>query len=242
MQLNVENLTIDLILSSFDLLSCAMTRKESQSVLLSLKSFLINKIPLIIIPLSQHMFPSDRVEFCITQAMPQVDKEIFPSIGSGTLSNIREEFLFSCVLHSLLRADNVQGLLGEPTLSTVPNPSSRYTKDTLVEQCNNDSERAVQLVDELEKLDGNGGAISLAMVEVCNMDATAYLHTDMLQAVRSMSLKSPPDTSTLKSLCVALAGKPRCIDILMQFVSPAALLQPICQVLDNWRYEDETGI
>jgi mediator of RNA polymerase II transcription subunit 5 len=52
---------------------------------------------------------------------------------------------------------------------------SRYTKEILVDRCANDPERAVQLVDELEKLDGNGGAISLALTEVCQLDSNCVL-------------------------------------------------------------------
>jgi mediator of RNA polymerase II transcription subunit 5 len=170
MQFDVETLAVDLILSSFDLLSCAMTRKEPSSTLFVLKSFLINKVPIILTTLSASMFPPDSTEVCVGQAMAQVDKELFPSMaigGKSILQDLREEFLFSCVLHSLLRAENVQGLLGEPPLSSPPDPMSRYTKEGLVDQCTNDSEKAVQLVDELEKLDGNGGAISLALAEVC---------------------------------------------------------------------------
>jgi mediator of RNA polymerase II transcription subunit 5 len=171
MQFDAESLAIDLILSAFDLLSCAMIRKETSATLFLLKSFLINKIPIILSTLSGSMFSQDRPEFCISQAISQVDKEVFPSMaigGENILQDIREEFLFSCVLHSLLRADSVQGLLGEPPLSSAPNPLSRYTKETLVDQCTNEPERTIQLVDELEKLDGNGGVISLAIAEVCD--------------------------------------------------------------------------
>jgi mediator of RNA polymerase II transcription subunit 5 len=169
MQFDVESLAIDLILATFDLLSCAMIRKEPSSTLFVYKSFLINKVPVILATLSVSMFSTDRCETCIGQAFVQVDKELFPSMALGAksiLQDLREEFLFSCVLHSLLRAESVEGLLGEPPLSSPPNPLSRYAKETLIDECASDTERAVQLVDELEKLDGNGGAISLALAEV----------------------------------------------------------------------------
>lgn len=171
MQLDVDSLAIDLIVSSFDLLSCAMTRKDSSATLFVLKSFLINKVPLLLTTLSASMFGADHCSVCISQAMAHIDKDVFPSMAlgvNGIVQDVREEFLFSCVLHSLLRSDNVQSLLGESLLSSPPDPSSRYTKEVLVDQCGSDSDRAIQLVDELEKLDGNGGAISLAIAEVCN--------------------------------------------------------------------------
>jgi mediator of RNA polymerase II transcription subunit 5 len=170
MQVDIDSLAIDLIISSFDLLSCAMTRKDNSATLFVLKSFLINKVPILLTTLSRSMFGPDHCSVCIGQAMSHVDKDVFPSMALGASSivqDVREEFLFSCVLHSLLRSDNVQSLLGESLLSSPPDPSSRYTKEGLIEQCGKDSDRAVQLVDELEKLDGNGGAISIAIAEVC---------------------------------------------------------------------------
>jgi mediator of RNA polymerase II transcription subunit 5 len=43
----------------------------------------------------------------------------------------------------------------------------------------------------------------------------------------------------LKSICTLLSSKFRCLDIFLQFVTPSQLLQPLCQLLDGWRYEDD---
>lgn len=43
----------------------------------------------------------------------------------------------------------------------------RYSKQDLVEQCLSDSERAEGLISELENMDGNAGAVSQAIAEVC---------------------------------------------------------------------------
>jgi mediator of RNA polymerase II transcription subunit 5 len=87
-------------------------------------------------------------------------------ISESVLSDVRQQFLFSCVLHSLLRAESVEGLLGEQPFTPVPDPATRYVKETLVEECSSDSERIGQLIEELEKLDGNAGAISNTIAEV----------------------------------------------------------------------------
>lgn len=43
----------------------------------------------------------------------------------------------------------------------------RYSKQDLVQQCLSDSERAEGLISELENMDGNAGAVSQAIAEVC---------------------------------------------------------------------------
>jgi mediator of RNA polymerase II transcription subunit 5 len=228
LQLDVDSLAIDLVVASFDLLSCAIVRKESDQTIFTFKSFLINKIPTLLATLSASMYSSDRPEFCIGQALNHVDPAVFPSVSYGMMSDsrlqdVRQEFLFSCTLHSLLRAESIEGLLGEAPFTSPPKPASRYTKESLVEQCSSDSERIGQLIEELEKLDGNAGAISLTVTEVA----------------RNLCVNK--DTMALKSICSSLSGKPRSLDVIMQFILPVNLLQPICQLLDEWRYEEDQG-
>lgn len=44
---------------------------------------------------------------------------------------------------------------------------------------------------------------------------------------------------SLKILCSQLARKPLSLDVMLLFAKPAAILQPICELLDNWRYEED---
>lgn len=46
---------------------------------------------------------------------------------------------------------------------------------------------------------------------------------------------------TLKSLCSQLASNPLNLDVLLLFDKPAAILSPLCDLLDNWRYENDEG-
>ncbi len=46
---------------------------------------------------------------------------------------------------------------------------------------------------------------------------------------------------TLKMLCSQLARRPLGLDVMLLFVKPASILQPICDLLDNWRYEEDQG-
>jgi mediator of RNA polymerase II transcription subunit 5 len=117
------------------------------------------------------MFPPLTPQLCITQALQHVDLNIFPSFGMGMLSNsvlneVRQEFIYGCTLHGLLPVGSVDQLLGETPFEPPPTPDNRYHKDVLSQQCANEPGKAVQLIGELEKLDGNAGAIVGAVTEV----------------------------------------------------------------------------
>ena len=44
---------------------------------------------------------------------------------------------------------------------------------------------------------------------------------------------------TLKTMCSQLAKKPLSLDVMLLFAKPATILQPMCDLLDNWRYEED---
>jgi mediator of RNA polymerase II transcription subunit 5 len=174
-QFDAESAAIDLIVGGFDLLSSALSQTEPLQDLFAYKSFLINKTPYFInnmlVPL---MSTPAMSEHCVQQAMAHVDPSVFPSMSLGMvnrslLSDLRQQFLFSCVTHSLIHAESVEKLLGEQPFSTIPDPTKRLVKEVLVEECSSDSEKHKELVEGLEKLDGNAGAISLALAEVMRM-------------------------------------------------------------------------
>lgn len=46
---------------------------------------------------------------------------------------------------------------------------------------------------------------------------------------------------SLKSLCSQLARKPSSLDVMLLFDKPTSILQPICNLLDDWRYDEDQG-
>jgi mediator of RNA polymerase II transcription subunit 5 len=48
-------------------------------------------------------------------------------------------------------------------------------------------------------------------------------------------------TMYLKQLSSLLFKKPQAMDVILQFTSPASILQPLCQCLDDWHYESDQG-
>lgn len=45
----------------------------------------------------------------------------------------------------------------------------------------------------------------------------------------------------LKTLCTHLARKPSSLDIMLLFEKPSAILQPLCELLDNWHHDEDLG-
>jgi mediator of RNA polymerase II transcription subunit 5 len=155
-------------------LANALFRNENSQNTLLLRSFLINKVPLLLAALSASAFPPINPEFCITEALSQVDTNAFPTLSSmfdetstGNLfsDSVRQDFCFACCLHGLLAEESIERLLGDITMQTLP-AEGRYTKEDLVQQCLADPERVEGLLEELENMDGNVGAVSQAITEV----------------------------------------------------------------------------
>jgi mediator of RNA polymerase II transcription subunit 5 len=172
-QTDFESLSMDLMVAAFDVLSCAVARKEPAETVFALKSFLINKLPVLLTSpsLLGPMYPIERAEYCIQQALTRVDNVMFPPpsfgmISENALQDVRQEFLFSCAMHQMLRPESIEPLLGEAPLSQPPDPRRRYVKEDLMNQCMVDDTRISQLIDELDKLNGNAGAIAFTVAEV----------------------------------------------------------------------------
>lgn len=161
----------DLVVAGFDILANAMYRGEPSQVLFSLKSFLINKVPLLVVQLTAPIYAMN-AEMCITQALSHVDPNAFPAFSQGfddmgnnsSLADVRQDFLNACALHGLIPANTVERLLGEPPLQGPP--ETKYHKQDLLSQCKDNFDKVNMFIDELENLDGNAGAIVGAITEV----------------------------------------------------------------------------
>lgn len=171
-QIDAQNMATDLITASFDILANAMYRSEHTSTMFYLKSFLINKVPVLLAQLSGSIYPMTP-EMCITQALTHVDPNAFPAFsqgfddiigGSNSLSEVRQDFLNACALYGHITTSTVERLLGETPMQGPP--ATRYEKKTLLDQCKNNFDRVSSYIDEMENLDGNAGAIVGAVTEV----------------------------------------------------------------------------
>ena len=46
---------------------------------------------------------------------------------------------------------------------------------------------------------------------------------------------------SLKPICNTLSCKTQSLDVMMLFVQPSVLMQPLCQLMDEWHEQDNEG-
>lgn len=162
----------DIVTAAFDILANAMYRSEPSQTMFSLKSFLVNKIPILLTQWTSPLYAMNP-ELCITQALSHIDPNAFPAFSQGfddimgnnnSLSDVRQDFLNACALHGLIPANTIERLLGETPMQGPP--ETKYNKQDLVMQCKDNPEKVSMFIDELENLDGNAAAIVGAITEV----------------------------------------------------------------------------
>lgn len=119
------------------------------------------------------MYPFNS-EYCITEALSQVDTNTFPTLSSlfenSSNSNpftesVRQDFCFACCLHGLVPETSIEKLISDYTYQTLPS-GGRYAKDNLVQECLADHDRMQSLMGELDNMDGNVGAVCQTLTEV----------------------------------------------------------------------------
>lgn len=161
------------------MLANAVFRGEGSRTAHLLRSYLINKLPVLLANLAQSLstlYPPVTPQFCITTALSQVDTNAFPTlsamfdISSSNNNNtftdgVRQEFCWACCLHGLIPESSIEGLLGEITYQSLPE-GGKWVKEKLVNECMSDSERIQGLISDVEKMDGNVGAVCQALTEV----------------------------------------------------------------------------
>ncbi|KAM3516078.1 hypothetical protein MY11210_000360 [Beauveria gryllotalpidicola] len=219
-QENQQASAVDLIVASFDVLANAVFRNEGPRDAHLLRSFVVNKLPLLLCQLCHPEFSAASAEFCITEALSRVDTGIFPTASlmfdesrnnNPYMDSVREEFCAACALHGLIERDHVDRILGETSMSYDPS-LERANRDRLVSDCLSDSGRIQNIISQLDRVDGNVGAVAHAIVE---------------------------DTTSLKLLCTQLSQKPQSLDIILLFEKVTSVLEPVCTLLDNWNYEED---
>ncbi|KAJ6164243.1 hypothetical protein N7470_002915 [Penicillium chermesinum] len=224
-----ETIIMELITAAFDVLSNGVYRSESNRTMFLFRSFLVNKLPAFFAALTATSMVPLNVEMCVSQALSRLDPNAFPSFsqmfsmqGNSILSDARQEFLFACASHRLIPESSIERLLGENPMQTLP-VGGPYQKDDLVMQIHNNPGRADQLIGEIESMEGNAGAIVGAITEVM------------------FGLCNSRETITLKNICNALSRRPQALDVILLFRTTKQILQPLCALLDSWRWDEEQG-
>ena len=55
------------------------------------------------------------------------------------------------------------------------------------------------------------------------------------------NLCSQKETMTLKNICNSLSRRPQALDVILLFRSPKQMLQPLCELLDSWHWDEDQG-
>ncbi|KAI5289410.1 mediator complex subunit [Ascosphaera aggregata] len=160
----------ELITSAFDILANAKNRNES---LFLQKAFLINKVPSFLqemVTTSPQPLP---MELCISHALSRIDSRTFPSFSalfvnkfhkSSPLSDVRQEFVFSCALHKLIPEASIEPLLGENPMQSLPS-GGQMARSEVVSQLLQYPDRLEQYLKKIESMDGIASVISVALTD-----------------------------------------------------------------------------
>lgn len=222
---DIQALIVDFLIAAFDNLANSMLRQESRTQVKLVRSFICNKLPLLFVGMSTSMIPPFTVEHCIQMAFTAINMNPVPPMARDStgvkdrLQLTRLEFLQACHLHQLISESAISAILGEPPLA-LPRVT-RLTKEGLLTQSNNNTTRLESLIEDLDGMQGNCGAIAGCVVESIN------------------NMYTSKDTMSLKAVCHALIRKPANVDVLVQHAQPSSFLLPLCNLLNEWVHDQD---
>ncbi|GIZ44225.1 hypothetical protein CKM354_000742900 [Cercospora kikuchii] len=224
---NPQSIVVDLLVAAFDVLTNFMLTKEPRQNAKVVRSFICNKLPVLIAILANNMQPAISADACIQMAlMPggMISMDPLPPISAGatdvrdSLKTTRLEFLQACVLHGLVNEQTVALILQE---SVALPRVIKLNKDSLVAQCANNVSKLAEHIEELAGMQGNVGAIAGCVVETVN------------------NMCMSKDTMSLKSVCDKLIRRIPYMDFVMQYTQPGMLLLPLCNLLNDWTHDQD---
>jgi mediator of RNA polymerase II transcription subunit 5 len=225
-QNDTQSLVSDLIIASFDILANALQKSQSQNHILCYRSFIANKLPLLITTLSGSFAPMTSQVY-IQMALRRVDVHPFPPLSSESdttknevLKKSRQEFVQACIMFQLGNEQAFHSVMGESP-APITSRVVRYNRQSLAQQCIANIHRVEELARELEGMSGNAGAISGALV-----DTIQHLYT-------------AKETMSLRTVCNTLSRHLPLMDVIFQYAQPADVLSPLCSLLNEWTHDED---
>ncbi|KAF2148675.1 Med5-domain-containing protein [Myriangium duriaei CBS 260.36] len=221
-----QSMISDLVVAAFDALVNVLQRHETTHLVLCHRSFIANKVPLLITNLSsKHLYPTSLVEQYIQLAMGRIETHMFPPLSSDTagineaVRDSRQDFLRVCQVHHLISEAAVTASLGQTP--TKPTPTTRHHRHILIQQLLASPQKSEELVGELDRMTGDVGSISNALVD----------------ALQQASVTK--ETMTVKVICNALCRKLPFVDIMLQHVHLNDILRPLGTFLNEWTQDED---
>jgi mediator of RNA polymerase II transcription subunit 5 len=146
--------SIDLVLASFDLLVLQANRGDSEDHAYAARSFIVNKLPLLLSSVSLVAIVPLNVPLVVQEALGRVENTV-PQ---------RTAFLTASVLHHLITEDDVERITG----IRVPahHGLAPASHANLLQQYKANSQMIDKFIAALESLDGNAAAYAETIVDV----------------------------------------------------------------------------
>lgn len=221
---DTQAMIVGYLTACFDVLTNVFRRQESEQSIKVVRSFICNKIPTQLSIMAGSIAPAATLEAFIQLGFSTIMMDALPPISTGAtevrerLKETRKEFLQACILHGVMSESAATVILHDSPVTT---KGIKYTKDGLLAKYAGNVSGMEPLLDELDGMQGNAGAISACIVET----------------IGSLCLNK--DTISLKNLCNALIKRIPIVDIIMQYTDPVQLLSPLCTQLNTWTHDHD---
>jgi mediator of RNA polymerase II transcription subunit 5 len=212
----------DLIVASFDVLQRAHSRQRVRQSLDRWCSFIVHKLPTLLSVISASSFGSFSTEDALKNVLQYVNSDFSSPFLTTNLSIVRKRFVQVCALYRLLPMSNVSLVVGTPEADLSHSPVL-HTKEDLVNQMRSNVSNGSKLLKDIRKLDGNAVNIASAVVEVIH------------------GYSQSKETLLLKELATVMLRQPEIIDVVSLYVQPGYFVAPLCQLLDEWTWDDLHG-
>ncbi|KAI9723492.1 MAG: mediator complex subunit [Chrysothrix sp. TS-e1954] len=230
------SLLVDLIVSTFDVFAGAVRRGEPTDRTFMVRSFLVNKLPTLMLAISAISFMPVEFDRIIAQAVGRLDPMSFTSFSQDqdfgpsnngnkdttALYDTRQEFLAACILHQMIPEDSIERLTGE-NIKHDASPRRKLHSQMIIQEYSQSTQKWDQLTAGLKLMDGNTTARAEAISQMFKRQAGSL------------------ETMALKELCRHLSQDPLYIDAIAVHSSLPGLLQPLAQLLVDWKHEDNQG-
>lgn len=165
---------MDLLIASFDLVMLAANRGDTPDQMFLIRSFLINRVPQLILQISSTLYSFGNTSYSVLEAVHRIDPNVrlqdgfdagFSLQGPHTLqAEVMPDFLSSCLLYNVIDREQASQVMDgnayQKALTRV-----KLDKETLIQEAQNKPEMLEDLIRGLDLMDGNVGPRAEAVAE-----------------------------------------------------------------------------
>ncbi|KAJ5579062.1 hypothetical protein N7450_007929 [Penicillium hetheringtonii] len=209
-----EILISEMITAAFDVLSNGVNRNESGRTMFLFRSFLVNKLPALFSAMTTASMVPIPIEMCITQALSRLDPNAFPSFSQ--MFSMQGSSILSDARQEFLFACANHRLIPESSIERLLGENPMQTLPVGGPYQKDDL--VPQITTNLERADQLIG-------EIESMEGNAGA------IVRAVT----------EGICNSLSRRPQALDVILLFRTAKQVLQPLCALLDSWRWDEEQG-